>query len=318
MPTDQVEPKLQPSFSSENCMLEEGSSRSPLGKPLLLTSLDLTTWLISFEQIRHRDPLAADYLSFMACIDPKDMPQSLLPAGASRKKGVDAIGTLEAYSFIIKRAADLAIDLHRLVHLATRNWLQQNNLIAQCTEKAIVRLEELFPDDNHQNRTDWRIYLPHVRCALMSNKAGKDWETRIAPSRRFGQCLLSDGRYNEAEAPFLEVVERHKRVLGQENPDTLASIANLASTYRNQGRWKEAEDLDVQVMETSLRVLGAEHPDTLTSIANLAAIYRNQGRWKEAEDLDVQVTETSLRVLGAEHPDTLNSIANLAATYGLI
>jgi hypothetical protein len=29
-----------------------------------------TTLLISFEQIRHRNPLAADYLSFMACIDP--------------------------------------------------------------------------------------------------------------------------------------------------------------------------------------------------------------------------------------------------------
>lgn len=27
-----------------------------------------TTWLISFEQIRRRDPLAAEYLSFMACV----------------------------------------------------------------------------------------------------------------------------------------------------------------------------------------------------------------------------------------------------------
>ncbi len=274
-----------------------------------------TTWLISFEQIRHRDPLAADYLSFMACIDPKDIPQSLLPAGASRKKEIDAIGTLEAYSFIIKRAADLALDLHRLVHLATRNWLQQNDLMAQWTERAIIRLEEVFPEDDHQNRTEWRTYLPHVCCALMSDKAGKDGETRIALSRRFGQCLLSDGRYNEAEAPFLEVMERHKRVLGQEHPDTLTSMANLASTYRNQGRWKEAEDLHVQVMETSLRVLGQEHPDTLTSMANLASTFWNQGRWKEAEDLDVQVMETRKRVLGQEHPDTLTSIANLALTF---
>jgi hypothetical protein len=53
-----------------------------------------TTWLISFEQIRYRDPLAADYLSFMVCIDPKDIPQSLLPAGVSRKRETDAIGTL--------------------------------------------------------------------------------------------------------------------------------------------------------------------------------------------------------------------------------
>jgi len=40
-----------------------------------------TTWLISFEQIRQRDPLAADYLSFMACVDAKDIPQLLLPPG---------------------------------------------------------------------------------------------------------------------------------------------------------------------------------------------------------------------------------------------
>ncbi|KAH6691785.1 hypothetical protein BKA61DRAFT_715021 [Leptodontidium sp. MPI-SDFR-AT-0119] len=256
-----------------------------------------------------------DYLSFMACIDPKNIPRSLLPAGASRKEEVDAIGTLEAYSFIIKRAADVAFDLHRLVHLVTRNWLRQNDLMAQWTERAIVRVEEVFLDDDYYNRYDWRIYLPHVRYALMSNKAGKDRETRIALSRRFGLCLLSDGRYNEAEAPFVEVMERNKRVLGQEHSDTLTSISNLASTFCNQGRWKEAEDLEVQVMETRKRVLGAEHPDTLTSMGNLASIYRNQGRWKEAEDLDVQVMETSLRVLGAEHSDTLTSMGNLASTF---
>ena len=71
-----------------------------------------TTWLILFEQIWHRDPLAADYLSFMACIDPKDIPQSLLLADTSRKKEIEAIRTLKAYSFIIKRLADLALDLH--------------------------------------------------------------------------------------------------------------------------------------------------------------------------------------------------------------
>ena len=46
-----------------------------------------TTWLISFEQIRRRDPLAADYLSFMACVEPKDVPQSLLPPGSFENKG---------------------------------------------------------------------------------------------------------------------------------------------------------------------------------------------------------------------------------------
>ncbi|KAK6592352.1 kinesin light chain [Botrytis cinerea] len=246
-------------------------------------------------------------------------PQGYFPVSSSgrkvSKKEIDAIGTLDAYSFIIKRAADQALDLHRLVHLATRNWLQQNGLITQWTERAIIRLEEVFPDDDHQNRTTWRKYLPHVCYALMSDEARKDGETRIALSRRYGACLFSDGRYNEATVPFVEVMERDKSVFGQEHPDTLTSMANLASTYRNQGRWKEAEDLEVQVMETSLRVLGQEHPSTLTSMANLAATFWNQGRWKEAEDLQVQVMETRKRVLGQEHPDTLTSMNNLALTW---
>jgi hypothetical protein len=47
-----------------------------------------TTWLISFEKILERDSLAANFLSFMACIETTDIPESLLPTpeGTSRKQ----------------------------------------------------------------------------------------------------------------------------------------------------------------------------------------------------------------------------------------
>jgi putative hemolysin len=80
-------------------------------------------------------------------------------------------------------------------------------------------------------------------------------------------------------------METSLTVLGREHPSTLTSMANLASTYRNQGRWKEAEELQAKEWEICQRVLGEEHPDTLTSMANLASTYRNQGRWKQAEEL---------------------------------
>jgi hypothetical protein len=66
-----------------------------------------------------------------------------------------------------------------------------------------------------------------------------------------------------------------KRVLGDEHPDTLTSMDNLASTYSNQERWTKAEELEVEAMQTMKRVLGDEHPDTLTSMDNLASTYRN-------------------------------------------
>lgn len=74
-------------------------------------------------------------------------------------------------------------------------------------------------------------------------------------------------------------------VLGLEYPDTLTSMANLASTYRNHGRWTEAEKLKVQVMETRKRVLGEEHPYILTIMNNLAHTYKAQSLNNKAVEL---------------------------------
>ncbi|KAF7503525.1 hypothetical protein GJ744_003676 [Endocarpon pusillum] len=274
-----------------------------------------TTWLISFDQIRRSDPLAAEYLSFIACVSPRDIPESFLPPGPSRKRELEAIGTLAAYSFISRRPVEFSLDLHRLVHLATRSWLRKEELLSQWTQKTIIRLEEVFPDDDHNNRSIWRIYLPHVRQVLESDLISDSGKERMALMWRYGKCLYSDGRWDEAEASYIQVLAMKLRTLGADSPSTLISMANLASTYRNQGRWEEAEQLEVQVMETRKTKLGADHPYTLTSMANLAATYRNQGRWEEAEQLEVQVMETRKTKLGADHPDILSSMANLASTF---
>jgi tetratricopeptide (TPR) repeat protein len=274
-----------------------------------------TTWLISFEHIRQIDPLAAEYLSFISCVDPKDIPQSLLPPAQSRKKETDALGTLDAYSFVSKRAVAEILDVHRLVHLAMRNWLRREELLADWGAKTMRRLQGVFPENDHRNRGIWRLYLAHARYVLEDESPEDDEEERRELTRKFARCLYSDGRYNEAEPWQVRMMETSKRVLGDEHPDTLTSMANLASTYSNQGRWTQAEELGVQVMETRKRALGDEHPDTLTSMANLALTYSKQGRWTQAEELQLQVMETSKRVLGDEHPDTLSSMANLASTY---
>ena len=120
------------------------------------------------------------------------------------------------------------------------------------------------------------------------------------------------GRWDAAEELEAQVMETRTRVLGQEHPDTLASMDNLASTYRDQGRWKEAEELEVQVMETRKRVLGQEHPDTLASMNNLAGVLESQGKYDAAEPLYRETLQLTEKVLGKEHPDTLISMNNLA------
>ena len=251
----------------------------------------------------------------MSCIDPKAVPLSLLPPAQTKKKSIDAIGTLSAYSFITKRPADQSFDLHRLVHLATRNWLREQKLLSEWTAKTIARIAEVFPNNNHKNRSVWRNYLPHAHYVQASDVFQKSVEENLPWIERFGLCLFSDGRWKEAEMALMQVMGTRKRVLGLEHPDTLTSMANLAATYSNQGRWKEAEELEGQMIEMSVRVLGSEHPDTLTSMGRLALIYWNQGRRWEAQELGLPVMENIKRVFGMEHPITLFGTASLLATY---
>lgn len=63
-----------------------------------------------------------------------------------------------------------------------------------------------------------------------------------------------------------------RQLLGEEHPDTLTSMANVASTYWNQGRRKEAEGLIVLMIATMKRVLGEENAiyvRTVTVISKL-------------------------------------------------
>jgi tetratricopeptide (TPR) repeat protein len=155
--------------------------------------------------------------------------------------------------------------------IGTRNWLRREESLGGWTARALARLEEVFSDHDHKNRSVWRGYLPHARYVLASNLVDDGAVKKTVLRWKFGMCLYSDGRYDEAEESFSQVMEMRKRALGQEHPDTLTSAGNLASMYRDQGRWKEAEKLEMQVMETSKRVLEQEHPDTLTNMANLAS-----------------------------------------------
>jgi tetratricopeptide (TPR) repeat protein len=272
------------------------------------------TLFLSVNQVRRNNALAADYLFFAACVEWKDISLDLLEA-ASTQAREDAIRVLDKYALITRRPAESALDLHRLVHQALRKGLQVQGRLVQWTQRTIIQLLRVFPDDDHSNRSKWRRLLPHAQYALSHSPADDDDEERLQLATKCAATLFSDGRYEEAEELQVQVMQTRKRVLTDEHPDTLTSMNNLASTYWNQGRWEEAEELEVQVMQTRKRVLTEEHPDTLTSMGNLAATYRKQGRWEEAEELEVQVMQTSKRVLTDEHPDTLTSMGNLAVTY---
>ncbi|OSS43482.1 hypothetical protein B5807_11977 [Epicoccum nigrum] len=115
-----------------------------------------TTWVVSFGQIRKHDTVAADLLGFISCVEWKAIPRSLLPSAESEARMEEAIGMLCGYSFLARRDSDGResrdesgdtnvpdgdeewYDVHRLVHLATRIWLEEYGDLAEATGDAAV------------------------------------------------------------------------------------------------------------------------------------------------------------------------------------
>jgi tetratricopeptide (TPR) repeat protein len=271
------------------------------------------TLSLSMSQVHQSNAVAMDYLFLAACVDRKDISLDLLEA-ASPQACEDAVKVLDRYALIIRRPAESALDVHRLVHQALRKRLQVQGQLMQWTQRTTTQLLQVFPNHDHCNRSKWRRLLPHAQYVL-SHTLRDDDKERLNLAWKCAMALYSDGQYKGAEELQVQVMQITKRVLGDKHPDTLTNMANLALTYVGQGRWKEAEKLEVQVMEMTKRALGDEHHNSLSSMGNLALTYVGQGRWKEAEKLEVQVMETRKRVLGEEHPDTLISMGNLASTY---
>ncbi|CAI6337008.1 unnamed protein product [Periconia digitata] len=271
-----------------------------------------TTLHLSIEQIRHDSLLAAEYLFLAACVDRKDILLEFLEAPSSRERE-DAIRIINNYKLITRRPAESALDLHRLVQGALRQWMWKRGILGEWTQITITRLCRVFPNDSYGNRSKWRRMLPHAKYALSHTCCNQEGTEKFELDWKCAKALLSDGKYNEAEELFVQVIETSSRVLGDEHPDTLLSIANLASTYCNQGRWKEAEELEVQVMEMRKRVLGDEHPDTLTSMINLAFTLKSRGSISKAVLLLENCCRLQGRVLGIEHSDTVFSCETLTS-----
>ncbi len=156
-----------------------------------------TTWLVSFDQIRKADNAAAELLSFISCVEPKGIPQSLLPGYALREQLLDALGTLCAYAFLTRRGAGNVFDMHSLVHMATRIWVQREGLTTTTDEKATRHIVGVFPSCHYTNRETWREYLPHAFRVLHNSKE-LDTQARAVLLFSVGTCLGVDGRTEEA------------------------------------------------------------------------------------------------------------------------
>ena len=270
----------------------------------------IVTWQISFDRICEIRPSAADLLSLMSFFDRQGIPEALLRSRIEPRNSrqdqeernddnsgedndeddtsqssvsdgfEDDVLALRHYSFISINTDGTTFEMHRLVQLATRKWLQDHGKQEKWKRQFIRNLDAELPTGEYENWGRCQVLFPHAKSAATQQPEEqgllRDWASILYKAAWYAWKL---GNGVEAEKMSIQAMKVRKRMLGREHDDTLDSMAMVGFAYTLRGRWDEAEKLEVEVMETSKTKLGVDHLDTLTSMANLASTYRNQGRW---------------------------------------
>ncbi|KAI7973725.1 hypothetical protein EIK77_000227 [Talaromyces pinophilus] len=276
----------------------------------------ITTWQLSFEEIQRSRPAATDLLSLMSMFDRQGIPEDLV---RDEDQDVldfhDALAPLVGYSLIQVQMDERLFDMHRLVQLSVRAWLDTHQQLHGWQAKSRRIMARVFPNGNYENWTRCRTLLAHAKGVLDSTGDIDDEDQLHAATVRshLGWYLDQQGKYEEAEAMHRQALDAREKVLGRKHPNTLTSVNNLGLVLDSQAKYDEAEVMYRQALEGYEKVLGREHPDALTCISNLGSVLDRQGKYKEAEAMHRRALEGSEKVLGRKHPDTLSSVNNLSS-----
>jgi hypothetical protein len=279
---------------------------------------------VSYERL---PPEAQRTARLLACFGPAAIPLPLFRALGEDVATTGVKMLLSARSFVGAAASDPASDpkvtLLGRMHPVLAEFLRARSEDADADLMAAGdSLISLMEPDACRDPGAWPLLnacLPHARALLGALASrGTTAEVAIALGLGLGILLGAQGLLSEAEAIGRSTLQLAGETLGDEHPDTLISMGNLAGTLGDLGDLAGARSLQEAVLEARRRILGDEHPDTLISMGNLAMTLGDLGELAGARSLQEAVLEAHRRILGDEHPDTLTSMNNLAMTLNAL
>ena len=283
---------------------------------------DSALFLLGLFPFLHHEGISEEIFSYAATEKSKTMSHPDLPLAHSvldcKLLSLNRDGTWDNFIFkegvrvllsfcLIKKGTHGSVhSMHPLVNAWGRDRMSVDEK-QKCSLVAFATLSASLKKIKTQSYGFRRTLVTHVRKDIQytSNYFDDAYE-------KFGWLLREQGYSNEAEKLEIQVLNARKKILGEEHPDTILAIENLASTYSDLGKYTEAENLRIQVLDVRKKILGEADPHTILAMENLASTYSDLGKYTEAEELKIKVLYSRIE---EEHPDVISAMKNLASTY---
>lgn len=125
----------------------------------------------------------------------------------------------------------------------------------------------------------------------------------------------AQGHFASAIETYNNLLMSQRKVLGNNDMETLGTCSDLASLYRFTGHFDLAEPLLNECVTTASALFGDYHPNAIISRNNLANLCCDQKKYSEAEELYSTCVTLSREALGESHPTTLQYMSNMGLLY---
>lgn len=288
---------------------DKGDLRRDRGVPNAV----ITSWELSFKQIRENIPRSANLLSLMSYFNRQAIPQFLIQGDDDDADDIsfsEDIEPLLSFSLIRAEIGQNTFEMHRLVQTATRHWLRGEGDEQVWKESAIERVAYHFPwNDQDQHWAVCEELMSHADEVILHEASSKESQLCLAKilSDTAWYLLQRKGNAVPAEERSERALNIQRRYLDDDSDETLVTLSILAEAQDKVFKFTDALNLRERILKQRLEKQGLEHPDTLIDMHNLALSYGNLGQFEKAEDMLKRVVEAKERLLGSEHASSLNT-----------
>jgi hypothetical protein len=134
----------------------------------LISDAILTSWIMTFDQIRERYPSSSDLIAIMSYLDPQAIPESLFTSKLAKDEleFERRVSPLVRFSLISPEIDGTSFTMHRLVQVATKAWLKKHKEDEKWRHEAMDLIVIAFPDASDSERSEqW------ARCEELSPHA---------------------------------------------------------------------------------------------------------------------------------------------------
>jgi hypothetical protein len=144
----------------------------------------------------------------------------------------DDILTLRNYSIISANADKTTFEMHGLVQLATRKWLDAHAHLERWKQQFIRNLFAEFPTGEHENWEKYQSLFPHAKSAVAQQPDEKDslreWASLLYKAAWYA---WRRGNVGDAEKMSVKAMKTRRKLFGQEQEETLSGMAMVGLVY---------------------------------------------------------------------------------------